>query len=59
MFSGTIAGNIRLNSDIDDQLIRHIAEAVDAHSFISLLPRTYESEVKERGATMSADKKLL
>jgi len=59
MFSGTIADNIRLNSDIDDQQIRHIAEAVDAHRFISQLPRNYESEVKERGATMSAGQRQL
>jgi ATP-binding cassette, subfamily B, multidrug efflux pump len=59
MFSGTIADNIRLNSDIDDQQIRHIAEAVDAHRFISRLPRNYESEVKERGATMSAGQRQL
>ena len=59
MFSGTIADNIRLNSDIDDQQIQHIAEAVDAHRFISRLPRAYESEVKERGATMSAGQRQL
>ena len=59
MFSGTIADNIRLNSDIDDQQIQHIAEAVDAHRFISRLPRNYESEVKERGATMSAGQRQL
>ena len=59
MFSGTIADNIRLNSDIDDQQIQHIAEAVDAHRFINRLPRNYESEVKERGATMSAGQRQL
>ncbi len=59
MFSGTIADNIRLNSDIDDQQIQHLAEAVDAHRFISRLPRNYESEVKERGATMSAGQRQL
>ena len=59
MFSGTIADNIRLNSDIDDQQIQHIAEVVDAHRFISRLPRAYESEVKERGATMSAGQRQL
>ena len=59
MFSGTIADNIRLSSDIDDQQIQHIAEAVDAHRFISRLPRNYESEVKERGATMSAGQRQL
>ena len=60
MFSGTIADNIRLNNaDIDDQKILEIAEAVDAHKFISGLPLKYESEVKERGATLSAGQRQL
>ncbi len=59
MFSGTIADNIRLSSDIDNQRVQQIAEAVDAHRFINQLPRTYESEVKERGATMSAGQRQL
>ncbi len=39
--------------------INDIAEAVDAHRFISRLPRNYESEVKERGATISAGQRQL
>jgi len=60
MFTGTIADNIRLNNDeIDDQKIYQIAEAVDADKFISALPRKYESEVMERGATLSAGQRQL
>ncbi len=60
MFTGTIADNIRLNNyEIDDQRIHQIAEAVDADKFISALPRKYESEVKERGATLSAGQRQL
>jgi len=60
MFSGTIADNIRLNNDdINDEKIHDIAEAVDADKFISALPRQYESEVKERGATLSAGQRQL
>jgi len=60
MFSGTIADNIRLNNDdINDHRIHEIAEAVDAHKFISELPRQYQSEVKERGATLSAGQRQL
>lgn len=60
MFTGTIADNIRLsNEDIDDERIQDIAEAVDADKFISALPRQYESEVKERGATLSAGQRQL
>lgn len=60
MFSGTIADNIRLNNEnIDDQKIIEIAEAVDAHKFIAELPKQYKSEVKERGATLSAGQRQL
>lgn len=60
MFSGTIADNIRLNNyDIDDERIQDIAEAVDADKFISALPSQYQSEVKERGATLSAGQRQL
>lgn len=60
MFSGTIADNIRLNNiQIDDQKIHEIAEAVDADKFISALPLQYASEVKERGATLSAGQRQL
>ncbi len=59
MFSGTIADNIRLNTSIDSRQIQQIAEAVDAHRFINQLPHTYESEVKERGATISAGQRQL
>lgn len=60
MFSGTIADNIRLNNNqIDDQKIHQIASAVDADKFIAALPGKYESEVKERGATLSAGQRQL
>jgi len=60
MFSGTIADNIRLsNTHIDDERIQDIAEAVDADKFISRLPQQFESEVKERGATLSAGQRQL
>ena len=60
MFSGTIADNIRLsNNDIDDERIHQIAEAVDADKFIYSLPRRFDSEVKERGATLSAGQRQL
>lgn len=60
MFSGTIAENIRLNNQaIDDDKIRGIARAVDAHRFIEALPNAYQSEVTERGSTMSAGQRQL
>jgi ATP-binding cassette subfamily B protein len=57
--SGTIASNIRLGSDISDQRVRAAAEAVHAHRFIESMPDGYQSEVRERGATLSVGQKQL
>jgi ATP-binding cassette subfamily B multidrug efflux pump len=57
--SGTVASNIRLGSPIPDTRVRSAAEAVAAHRFIEALPRGYETEVKERGATLSLGQRQL
>ncbi len=59
LFSGTIASNIRLGSAIPYERIRAAARAVHADRFIQALPRGYETEVKERGATLSVGQKQL
>ena len=60
LFSGTIAGNIRLGDDsIDDARIRDAARAVHAHRFIDSLPGGYDARVAERGATLSVGQKQL
>jgi ATP-binding cassette subfamily B protein len=59
LFSGTIASNIRLGSDIPMERVRAAAEAVHAHRFIEQLPKGYDTEVKERGATLSVGQKQL
>jgi ATP-binding cassette subfamily B protein len=59
LFSGTIASNIRLGSDIPRERVRAAAEAVHAHRFIERLPEGYDTEVKERGATLSVGQKQL
>jgi len=59
LFSGTIASNIRLGSDIPDERVRAAARAVHAHRFIEALPQGYETEVRERGATLSVGQKQL
>ncbi len=59
LFSGTIASNIRLGSDIPDERVRAAARAVHAHRFIEALPKAYETEVRERGATLSVGQKQL
>ena len=60
LFSGTIAGNIRLGDDsIDDARVRDAARAVHAHRFIESLPGSYDARVAERGATLSVGQKQL
>jgi ATP-binding cassette subfamily B protein len=59
LFSGTIASNIRLGSDISDDRVKEAARAVRAHAFIEALPGGYDTEVKERGATLSMGQRQL
>ena len=60
LFSGTVAGNIRLgNEAIDDARVRDAARAVHAHRFIEALPGGYDARVAERGATLSVGQKQL
>lgn len=60
IFSGTIAGNIRLReASITDEQVRAAARFVNADSFIERLPDGYEQEVRERGAGLSVGQKQL
>ncbi len=60
LFSGTIAGNVRLGHDgITDERVRQAAAAVHAHPFIERLPQGYDTPVAERGATLSVGQKQL
>src|SRR2546427_294618 len=59
LFSGPVASNIRLGSPTPDEKVRGAARAVHAHRFIEALPRGYDTEVKERGATLSVGQKQL
>ncbi|HEV8253887.1 MAG TPA: ABC transporter ATP-binding protein [Vicinamibacteria bacterium] len=59
LFSGTIASNIRLGSPISDERVREAARAVHAHRFIEALPQAYDTEVRERGSTLSVGQKQL
>ena len=60
LFSGTIAGNIRLGSSaIDDRAVQGAAAAVHADRFIRELPGGFDAPVAERGATLSVGQKQL
>jgi ATP-binding cassette subfamily B protein len=60
LFSGTVAGNIRLGETrITDDQVRAAAAAVHADRFIAQLPHGFDSSVAERGATLSVGQKQL
>jgi ATP-binding cassette subfamily B protein len=60
LFSGTIAGNIRLGDmSIDGARVREAAKAVHAHRFIESLPGGFDARVAERGSTLSVGQKQL
>jgi len=59
LFSGTISSNIKLGSAISDERMKEAARAVRAHAFIEALPQGYDTEVKERGATLSMGQRQL
>ena len=60
LFSGTIAGNIRLGETrVTDERVREAAAAVHADRFIERLPLGFAAPVAERGATLSVGQKQL
>jgi ATP-binding cassette subfamily B protein len=60
LFSGTLAGNIRLGHEsIADESVRRAVEAVHADGFIDRLPLGLNTPVAERGATLSVGQKQL
>jgi ATP-binding cassette subfamily B protein len=60
LFSGTIAGNIRLGHDrLTDEDVVNAARAVHADRFIAALPGGFDAPVAERGATLSVGQKQL
>jgi ATP-binding cassette subfamily B multidrug efflux pump len=59
VFSGTIASNIRLGSEISAERVQSAARAVGADRFIRALPKGFDAEVKERGSTLSVGQKQL
>ncbi|MDD8017167.1 MAG: ABC transporter ATP-binding protein [Bacteroidota bacterium] len=60
LFSGDIKGNINLgNEEISLDQIQNAAAIVGIDKFIGTLPKKYDEEVKERGATLSVGQKQL
>jgi ATP-binding cassette subfamily B multidrug efflux pump len=60
LFSGTIAGNIRLGrAEMPEARVEWAAREVHAEDFIKRLPEGYQAEVRERGAGLSVGQKQL
>jgi ATP-binding cassette subfamily B protein len=60
LFSGTIADNLALGrADLTRETLQRAAVAVEADRFIARLPRGYDTELRERGANLSAGQRQL
>ncbi|MGL4344757.1 MAG: ABC transporter ATP-binding protein [Cellulosilyticaceae bacterium] len=60
MFTGDIKKNIRLGEEkITKAQIQEAARLVNAHEFIEAMPKGYDEEVVERGATLSTGQRQL
>ncbi|MEW6421814.1 MAG: ABC transporter ATP-binding protein [Deinococcota bacterium] len=60
LFAGTIESNLTLNSpDIPHERVVEACRYVGVHDFILSLPEGYQTEVRERGATLSTGQKQL
>lgn len=60
LFTGTVRENIRYNkADATDDAIEEAARAVGAHDFIMALPQGYDTELGERGGSLSLGQRQL
>ncbi len=60
LFAGTVAENVRYGRlDASDEQLRRAAEAARALDFIEQLPNGFETQVGERGSTLSTGQRQL
>lgn len=60
LFSGSVMDNIRYGRlDASDDEVVAAAQAVGAHGFISQMPDSYQSDIKEGGALLSTGQRQL
>ncbi|MEJ7763016.1 MAG: ABC transporter ATP-binding protein [Thermomicrobiales bacterium] len=60
LFGGSVRDNIRFaRPDADDEAVERAARDVGAHEFITRLPEGYDTEVQERGTSLSVGQRQL
>jgi len=60
LFSGTIMDNIRYSRPTaSDEEVIAVSKAIGAHDFITRLPESYQTDVKERGGRLSVGQRQL
>lgn len=60
LFSGTVGSNINLGSSrISEEKMKAAAKTVGIDKFIDLLPEKFDTEVKEKGSSLSVGQKQL
>ena len=59
LFSGTIAENVHIYSDISDEKVQESLRLSMAERFVMQLPGQLEAEVTERGSTLSSGERQL
>jgi ATP-binding cassette subfamily B protein len=59
LFAGDVESNIRLSLPLSEAEVEAAASSVGAHRFISRLPKGYQQELGERGASLSSGERQL
>jgi ABC-type multidrug transport system fused ATPase/permease subunit len=59
IFAGTIADNIKLECDLNDDQIIEVAKQAQLHEAIMAMPNGYQTELTERGKNLSTGQRQL
>jgi ATP-binding cassette, subfamily B, multidrug efflux pump len=59
LFAGNVRDNITLGEEYSEEQVIHAAESTNIDRFIKRLPQGYDTQLRERGANLSAGQKQL
>ncbi len=59
LFSGNVANNLRLDSNIDDNSLKNICSDLGLDSLMNRLPNGLQTELRERGGNLSSGERQL